>query len=251
MFYSGYLRQVAAYMYILDKLYINSYHFDISRIISFYSLNILYSINKMSRKAKIAVIIYSTWGHVAKLAEEVIKGLKEANVEYKVFQIRETLPAEVLEKMYANKAPISDLPIIEAEDLKEFEGFLFGYPSRFGRAPAQISAFFDSTGGVWASGALIGKFATIFTSAGGQHGGQESVALTSLPFFAHHGIINVPFGFQHQDSQSNLERIVGTSAYGAATISGAKGELMPNELDLDAAKQHGKYFGSILSKHLG
>jgi hypothetical protein len=43
------------------------------------------------------------------------------------------------------------------------DGFLFGFPTRYGRAPAQVSAFFDQTGGLWASGALIGKFAGVFT----------------------------------------------------------------------------------------
>lgn len=35
----------------------------------------------------------------------------------------------------------------------------------------------------------IGKFAGIFTSSASQHGGQETTALTTLPFLAHHGIM--------------------------------------------------------------
>ena len=60
--------------------------------------------------------------------------------------------------------------------------------SRYGRVPAQVSTFFDQCGGLWASGAMIGKFVSaqivnsflcldgqvsMFTSTGGQHGGQE------------------------------------------------------------------------------
>ncbi len=76
--------------------------------------------------------------------------------------------------------------------MKEYDGFLFGFPTRYGRAPAQVSAFFDRTGGLWASGALIGKFAGTFTSTASQHGGLETTHLTTIPFFVHHGMNYVP-----------------------------------------------------------
>lgn len=36
--------------------------------------------------------------------------------------------------------------------------------------PAQWSTLFDRTGGLWAKGALVGKFCGIFTSTASQHG---------------------------------------------------------------------------------
>jgi NAD(P)H dehydrogenase (quinone) len=109
----------------------------------------------------------------------------------------------VLAKMHA--APKADTPIITgthhslslsravsdeppADLMPQYDGFLFGIPTRYGRAVASASAFFDATGGLWAKGALTGKFAGIFTSSASQHGGQETTALTTIPFFAHHGI---------------------------------------------------------------
>lgn len=79
-------------------------------------------------------------------------------------------------------APKADYPIITANQLTEFDGFLFGIPSRYGRAVGAASAFFDQTGGLWGSGALVGKSAGIFTSSASQGGGQETVALTTIPF---------------------------------------------------------------------
>ena len=79
-------------------------------------------------------------------------------------------------------------PIVKPDDLKDFDGFLFGIPTRYGRAVGAASAFFDATGGLWATGALVGKFGGIFTSSASQHGGQETTALTTIPFLAHHGI---------------------------------------------------------------
>lgn len=40
----------------------------------------------------------------------------------------------------------------------------------------------------------LGMQAGIFTSTASQHGGQETTALTTLPFLAHHGMIYVPIG---------------------------------------------------------
>ena len=59
-----------------------------------------------------------------------------------------------------------------------------------------MRSFLDATGGLWASGALAGKFAGTFFSTGTQHGGQETTALTTLPYFVHHGINYVPLGFR-------------------------------------------------------
>lgn len=82
--------------------------------------------------------------------------------------------------------------MIKPDDLKEFDGFILAFPTRYGRAPAQVSAFFDQTGGLWATGALVGKFGSVITSTASQHGGLETTALTTIPWFVHHGI-NVGF----------------------------------------------------------
>lgn len=58
-------------------------------------------------------------------------------------------------------APKPNHPIITPDLLAELDGFIFCFPTRYGRAPAQVSTFFDRTGGLWASGKLIGKFGGI------------------------------------------------------------------------------------------
>ncbi|KAJ0393139.1 hypothetical protein ATCC90586_000951 [Pythium insidiosum] len=72
----------------------------------------------------------------------------------------------------------------------------FGIPTRFGSMAAQIKAFFDSTGGLWASGALVGKPAGIFFSTGTLGGGQETTAYTAVTFLAHQGMTFVPLGYR-------------------------------------------------------
>ena len=73
-------------------------------------------------------------------------------------RIAETLPEEVLKAMNAPAKP-KDVPIITREILQTYDAVLFGIPSRFGNFPAQWKTFWDSTGGLWASGALCGKYA--------------------------------------------------------------------------------------------
>ncbi|KAJ2062745.1 hypothetical protein GGH13_006404, partial [Coemansia sp. S155-1] len=93
---------------------------------------------------KIFVITYSTYGHINKVADSIVEGLEKSGVEAVRYQIAETLSDEILTKMHA--APKPDLPIITANDLVEADGFMFGFPTRYGTAPAQVKTFFDSTG---------------------------------------------------------------------------------------------------------
>lgn len=177
------------------------------------------------------------------LAEEVIKGVEAAGAIAKPYQIQETLPAEVLQKMHAGGSLKPKYPIIDAltkpEELKELDGFLLGAPTRYGRLPAQVSAFFDTTGQLWASGALAGKFASTFTSTASQHGGQETTHLTTIPWFVHHGIIYVPLGYT-QPYLTDLTDVHGGSAYGVSTVAAADGSRTPTQGELQLAKYQGE-----------
>lgn len=62
---------------------------------------------------------------------------------------------------FTDAAPKPAYPVITPDLLAELDGFIFCFPTRYGRAPAQVSTFFDRTGGLWASGKLIGKFGGI------------------------------------------------------------------------------------------
>lgn len=71
----------------------------------------------------------------------------------------------------------------------------------------------DASGSLWATGALAGKFAGVFFSTASQHGGQETTALTAITYFAHHGMMYIPFGFANANLFDNSE-VIGGSAYG-------------------------------------
>lgn len=159
------------------------------------------------------------------------------------FIVPETLSDEILTKMHAPPKP--DVPVITVADLSDADGFLFGIPTRFGTMPAQIKTFLDSTGGLWQSGALAGKFTGIFFSTAVQHGGQETTAFTTITYFAHHGMVYVPLGFANPHLFDNSE-VIGGSPYGAGTIANGDGSRQPSEKELSIAETQGENFAKTV-----
>ncbi|QHO27829.1 putative NAD(P)H dehydrogenase (quinone) FQR1-like [Arachis hypogaea] len=152
---------------------------------------------------------YSMYGHVEKLVQEIKKGA--ASIEG--VEVPETLPEEVLGKMGA--PPKTDAPIITADELATADGFVFGFPTRFGMMPTQFKAFLDSIGGLWRTQQLAGKPAGIFYSTGSQGGEQETTALTAITQPVHHGMIFVPIGYTFGAGMFEMENMKGGSSYGA------------------------------------
>jgi len=200
---------------------------------------------KTGTKPVVYVIIYSMYGHVKKLSQHVKLGLEKHGVEAKLFQVKETLSAEILEKMHAPPQDTS-IPIITADKLPEADGIIFGFPTRFGAAPAQMRALFDSCGGLWVQNKLYQKPCGIFFSTGSLGGGQETTALTTLPFITHLGMMFVPLGYKNKALQ-NLDEVHGGSAYGAGTLAG-QGERQPTPLELSLAETQGEEFAIVVKK---
>ncbi|KAH9613356.1 hypothetical protein KSS87_006272 [Heliosperma pusillum] len=197
----------------------------------------------------VLAMYYSMYGHVQKLAEEIQKGAASVEgVEAKLWQVPEILSDEVLGKMSA--APKSNTPIITPNELTEADGFIFGFPTRFGMMSAQFKAFLDATGGLWKTQELAGKPAGLFFSTGSQGGGQETTALTAVTQLAHHGMIFVPIGYTFGAGMFEMENVKGGSPYGAGTFAG-DGSRQPTELELEQARYQGKYIATITKKLKG
>ena len=83
----------------------------------------------------------------------------------------------------------------EVNELEGFDGIMFGVSTRYGGIPAQMKTIMDATGGLWQNGKLVGKTAGVFQSTGTMQGGQESVAMNCMSFFAHQGMVFIPLGY--------------------------------------------------------
>ncbi|CEP61743.1 flavodoxin-like fold family protein LALA0_S03e09912g [Lachancea lanzarotensis] len=193
---------------------------------------------------KIAIITYSMYGHIDTVAKSLVKGIEAAGGKADLFRVEETLPDEVLTKMHASEKP--DIPVATAQTLVEYDAFLFGIPTRYGNVPAQWSAFWDRTGGLWVKGSLQGKPAGIFVSTASYGGGQETTIKTALTYLVHHGMIYIPVGYKNTFAElSNVEEIHGGSAWGAGTLASSDGSRTPSELELRVAVAQGKAFYEI------
>ncbi|KAL9125810.1 MAG: hypothetical protein Q9217_005041 [Psora testacea] len=197
---------------------------------------------------KVAIIFYSMYGHIRKLAEAEKAGIEAAGGNADLYQVQETLPQDVLSKMHAPGQDTS-IPFITPDKLKEYDAFLLGIPTRYGNFPAQFKTFWDATGKLWQTGSLHGKYCGLFVSTAGLGGGQESTNIAAMSTLAHHGIIYVPFGYAKAFNQlTDLTEVRGGSAWGAGTIAGADGSRMPSEKELEIADLQGKAFWETVNR---
>lgn len=199
---------------------------------------------------KIQIIFYSLHGHVWKMAEAVAEGARGvAGAEVSIWQVAETLPTDVLQKMHALEAKktFAHVPIAKVEQLADADAILFGVPTRYGSTVSQMQAFLDLTGQLWSKGALIGKIGSCFTSTGTQHGGQETTILGFSTFFFHQGmpIVGCPYSAAEL---MNMNEITGGSPYGAGTLAGPKGDRQPTENELKIARFQGRHVADLAVK---
>ncbi|KAG8962108.1 hypothetical protein FRC03_004591 [Tulasnella sp. 419] len=156
-------------------------------------------------------------------------------------RVAETLPEEVLIKVSAG--PKLDYPVIKANDLLKHDGILVGVPAYYGGIPAELKAFWDSTGHLFSTGALWHKHGGAFVVTSAMGGGQESAFYGLMSTFTHHGIIFVPLGYKHAFSQlTNLQEVHGGSPWGAGSLAKGDGSRLPSPLELDVATIQGRTF---------
>ncbi len=199
---------------------------------------------------KITVVFYSTYGHIYQMAEAVVRGAKQVpGAEVSLYQVKELLSDEILEKMHAKEArqAFAHIPIIDPKQLGEGDAIIFGTPTRYGNVCAQMQNMMDATGQLWASGGLVGKVGSVFTSTGSQHGGQETTLTSFHTELLHHGMIIVGLAFTDK-RLSTMSEITGGTPYGASTIAGGDGSRMPSENELGLAEAQGRRVAEITSK---
>src|SRR5690242_16915017 len=102
---------------------------------------------------RMLVLYYSSWGHVEQMAHAQAEGARRVpGVEVVVKRVPELVPDEVARnsKMKLDQPA----PIADPNELDQYDGFLFGTPTRFGNMAAQMRNFMDQTGALWYRHAL-------------------------------------------------------------------------------------------------
>ncbi|MEC9345176.1 MAG: NAD(P)H:quinone oxidoreductase [Pseudomonadota bacterium] len=197
---------------------------------------------------RILVLYYSSFGHVRALALAAAggaRGIPDTLVDLR--RVPETVP----EAVRRDEGHIEDdTPVAAPGDLADYDGILFGTPTRFGMMAGQMKQFIDRAGGLWVRNALVGKVAGVFAATGSQHGGHEATMLSTHIPLLHLGMLvtGLPYSFA---GQTTADGIIGGAPYGAGTIAGAGGNLRQTAVDLAGARYLGAHVARIAGRLAG
>lgn len=195
--------------------------------------------------AKVLVLYYSSYGHIEKMAAAIAEGVRDAGAEVVIKRVPELVPEEIARKsgMKVDQAA----PIATVAELPDYDAIIFGTPTRFGNMASQMRNFLDQTGGLWMSGALIGKVGSVFASTATQHGGQETTITSFHTTLLHQGMVIVGCPYS-ETRQMTMDEITGGSPYGATTLAAGDGSRQPSENELAIARFQGKHVAQIAAK---
>jgi NAD(P)H dehydrogenase (quinone) len=194
--------------------------------------------------ASILVLYYSSYGHVEQMARAQAEGAARVEgVTVEVKRVPEVVPLE-LAKQSGFKLD-QTAPVAEPEELGNYDGILFGTPTRFGNMCGQMRNFLDQTGPLWARNALLGKVASVFSCTQSQHGGQETTITSFHSTLLHHGMVIVGLPYT-APGITTMREVTGGTPYGASSITGAGDEMrMPSALELGMCRFQGEHVARI------
>jgi NAD(P)H dehydrogenase (quinone) len=198
--------------------------------------------------AKVLVLYYSSYGHIETMAQAVAEGARAGGAQVDIKRVAEIVPEAVAKASHFKLDQAA--PLATVDELPNYDAIILGVPTRFGNMAAQMKNFLDQTGGLWATGKLVGKVGSVFASTATQHGGQESTILSTHTVLLHHGmvIVGLPYAWP---GQMKLDEVSGGSPYGATTIAGGDGSRQPSANELDGARWQGRHVAQIAAKLAG
>ena len=168
---------------------------------------------------EILVLYYSRFGNVAAMAQQIARGIE--SVAGCAARVRTVPAVTATSESPAAPVPASGPPYATHDDLRECAGLALGSPTRFGNMASSLKYFLDGTGDLWASGALIGKPAAVFTSTASLHGWQESTLLSMMLPLLHHGMLILGLPYSEPALAATTS---GGTPYGPSHTAGADGK---------------------------
>jgi NAD(P)H dehydrogenase (quinone) len=190
---------------------------------------------------KILIAFYSRNGSTEALAKAVAEGAAAEGAEIRLRRAREFVGADIMAQApgwVENAARMNALYEAPTPDDAEWaDAIVFGTPTRFGNAAAELKAFIDGLGGLWFQGKLNGKVGSAFVSTQSAHGGNESTIISLFNPMAHLGLIIVPTGY------ADASVFKAGTPYGASAVSGAN--PLPTEDELAVARFQGKRVAGV------
>ncbi len=191
----------------------------------------------------VLVLYYSRKGATARMAQLIARGVAQAGeIDARV----RTVPA-VSPNTAASEPEIPDSGAIYCteDDLRHCSALAMGSPTRFGNMAAPMKYFLDTTGALWASGALISKPAAVFTSTSSLHGGQESTLLSMINPLLHHGMLICGLPYSEPDLMVTSS---GGTPYGPSHVAGERSDLPISEEESRMCVALGRRLGELALK---
>ena len=190
----------------------------------------------------VLIAFYSRSGVTEALALAIAEGARASGAETRLRRAREFVGPEIMAKAHgwaeaAERMNTAYEAPTEA-DAEWADAIVFGTPTRFGNASAELKAYIDSLGGLWFQGKLNGKVGSAFCSTSTPHGGNESTIISLYNPMAHLGLVIVPTGY------ADAAMFKAGTPYGASAVSGQTAEK-PTEDDLAAARFQGKRVADV------
>ncbi len=184
------------------------------------------------------VLYYSMYGHIETLANAVVAGAQSVDgVEVTLKHVPETMTAEALAAAGAKTDLAGE--IAQPGELADYDAIIFGSPTRFGNMSGQMRTFLDQTGGLWASGGLVNKLGSVFTSSA-TGAGNETTITSFWNTLAHQGMLIVPLDYANAQELFDISELRGGSPYGASTYAGGDGSRQPSDTELSIARTQGR-----------
>ncbi len=173
---------------------------------------------------RILIVVASSTGRTARVAEAVAEGARDAG-------------ADVCVKSSADAS---------SDDLVAADGVILGSGVHMGGIEASMRAFFERAAPLWIEGRLVGKTGAAFVTAGlGARGGTELALLSLLANLAEHGMVLLSM-------PNRLLRFrEGGSHWGpVAWTNPRNGVAGPTPEHLDAARAHGRHVAECTARWL-
>ena len=200
----------------------------------------------MADIARLLVLYHSSYGHIETLSYAVAHGVRAVEgVHVSVKRVPELIPEDVMRQ--AGMKVDQPAPIADPQELANYDGIIFGTPTRFGNMSSQMRNFLDQTGPLWVGGALIGKVGSVFTST--STGGGNETTIVSVPFYlaaSRHDRGRPPLlGTRSRRHQRGAEAARLTAP---RTISAPDGSRLPSQKELNLASFQGHHVAKIVKR---
>ncbi|CAE6829724.1 flavodoxin family protein [Paraburkholderia aspalathi] len=180
---------------------------------------------------KIAIVYHSGFGHTARQAEAVKRGVEKVAGASTLF-----LTSEEAQSRW--------------DDLTQSDAIIFGAPTYMGSASAQFKAFMDATSKLFFDGAWKDKIAAGFTNSASRSGDKLETLIQFAILAAQHGMhwvnLGLPPGNNHsKGAEQDLNRLGFFLGAGAQSNADEGPEASPPQSDLLTAEYLGERVAQV------